>query len=71
MTYQTLDLIFPYIMFGYGAALTLVLNSERLMKLAGERFPLELVNRMQAARVLSGLSLWLGGLWILQNLWFA
>ncbi len=70
MNYQQLDLIFPFIMFGYGAVITLVLSSEKLMKIAEERMP-AYRDRLVGAQVLANLSLWLGGLWILQNLWLA
>jgi hypothetical protein len=71
MGYEKLDLYFPYLMFTYGVFMTLILQSERLMKWAHEHFPAELVERLSGAKVLGALSLWLGGLWILQNLWFA
>jgi hypothetical protein len=71
MGYEKLDLYFPYFMFTYGVFMTLVLQSERLMKWAQAHFPAELVERLNGAKVLGALSLWLGGLWILQNLWFA
>ena len=71
MNYQELDAIFPYVMFVYGAIITLVLNSDKLMKIAEERMPAMYRERLVGAQVLANLSLWLGGLWILQNLWLA
>lgn len=71
MNYQELDLIFPYVMFAYGALITLVLSSEKLMKIAEEQMPSVYRERLVGAQVLANLSLWLGGLWILQNLWLA
>ena len=58
-------------MFAYGALVTFVLSSEKLMKLAEERMPAAYRQRLVGAQVLANLSLWLGGLWILQNLWLA
>ncbi len=58
-------------MFAYGALITLVLNSEKLMQLAEQRMPAMYRERLIGAQVLANLSLWLGGLWILQNLWLA
>lgn len=71
MNYEQLDLIFPYVMFAYGALITLVLNSEKLMQLAEQRMPSVYRERLMGARVLANLCLWLGGIWILQNLWLA
>lgn len=71
VNYQELDLFFPYVMFAYGALVTFVLSSEKLMKLAEERMPAAYRQRLVGAQVLANLSLWLGGLWILQNLWLA
>ena len=58
-------------MFAYGALITFVLSSEKLMRIAEERMPAVYKERLVGAQVLANLSLWLGGLWILQNLWFA
>lgn len=69
MTYQQLDFVFPFIVFAYGVLMTLVLNSEFLMKLAEERFPQNLVEQMNGHRVLAVICLFVGGIWSLQNLW--
>lgn len=71
MTYKELDTIFPYIVFVYGTLVSFVLASEPLMKVARERLPQDLVGQLVAHRTLGHLCLWVGGLWILQNLWLA
>ncbi len=70
MTYQELDFIFPFIVFGYGVLMTLAMNHPRLVRLADEKFPQGLVDQMRGHRFLGVLCLVLGGLWSLQNLWF-
>lgn len=70
MTYKELDLIFPYVVFGYGLLMTLILNSEFLLKLAEERLPRQLYNNFMGHRVLGLVCLFVGSLWSLQNLWY-
>lgn len=69
MTYQELDFIFPFFVLAYGALLTFVLNSEKLMKIADQKFPQQLLNQMHGHRVLALICLVVGSLWSLQNLW--
>lgn len=69
MPYATLDLIFPWIVLAYGTLLSLVLNSTRLMKLAEERLRPELNTQLRAHRALAALSVIVGALWVLQNIW--
>ncbi len=71
MTYRELDFIFPFIIFGYGIVMTFVLNTPKLLTLAEERLAPELLQRFKARRVLGFVSLFVGGLWALQNLWFS
>ena len=71
MTVTQLDLLFPYIFFFYGVLMTLALNSERLSRIADERFPHELLEQWRAHRGLALLCLLVGAAWILQNLWLA
>ncbi len=70
MTYKELDFYFPFLVLFYGALMTFVLNSPKLMRLAEERFTAELLTQMQMHRTLGLLCLIVGGLWSLQNLWF-
>jgi len=51
--------------------MTLALNSERLSRIADERFPHELLEQWRAHRGLALLCLLVGAAWILQNLWLA
>ena len=69
MTYQELDALFPFVVLTYGALLTFVLNSPKLMSLAEEKFPTQLVRQMNAHRILAIICLFVGGLWSLQSLW--
>ncbi|MCM2281015.1 MAG: hypothetical protein NDI61_04130 [Bdellovibrionaceae bacterium] len=69
MTYKELDTIFPYIVFVYGILVSFVLASGPLMRLARERLPAELVGQLSAHRTLGLVCLWVGALWVLQNLW--
>lgn len=70
MTYQEIDFIFPFIVLAYGSMMTFVLNSPRLMELAERRFPPDLLQQMKMHRALGLVSLVIGALWSLQNLWF-
>jgi hypothetical protein len=70
MTYQQLDHIFPFIIFGYGLIMTVVLNSELFLKLAEERLPRSVYLNFLSHRFLGLICLILGSLWSLQNLWF-
>ena len=69
MTVAKLDLLFPYICFFYGAVMTFVLNSPLLGRLADERMPPELISAWRGHRGLALLCLFVGAVWILQNLW--
>jgi hypothetical protein len=65
----TLDYVFPFYVFFYGALITFVLHQPQLQRLAQERFPAELRQQMESHRALALLCLLVGGLWSLQNLW--
>lgn len=70
MSVHTLDLLFPYFVFAYGALVTLVLNIPFLVELAEHRLPSELGRQLLAHRWLALVCLVVGALWSLQNLWF-
>lgn len=70
MTYQQIDQIFPYVVFFYGFVMTLILNVPELLKLGEERFPKELMVMFQSHRAIALVSLVVGGLWSLQNMWY-
>jgi hypothetical protein len=71
MHIQTLDLIFPFFVFAYGALVTFVLNLPVLMDLAERRLPGTLVQQLAAHRILALVCLVAGAVWSLQNLWLA
>jgi hypothetical protein len=66
---NNLDQLFPYVCFSYGVLITFTLNVPALVRIADERIPLELLAQMRGHRVLAMASMWIGALWILQNLW--
>jgi len=70
MTYQQLDFIFPFVVLGYGALMTIVLNIPQLAELAEKRLPQPLLQQMNAHRTLALISLVVGTFWSLQNIWF-
>ncbi len=69
MTPEKLDLLFPFVVFAYGAILTFVLHHPRMIELAESRLPEQLRQQMKAHRGFGLLCLVLGGFWSLQNLW--
>lgn len=68
MTPEKLDLIFPFVMFAYGAVMTFVAHSP-LAEMAESRLPLNVSQQMKAHRGLALFCLVAGGFWSLQNLW--
>jgi hypothetical protein len=69
MTIQTLDQIFPFVVFGYGAIVSLALHLPQLEKIAEQRFTQEIYQQMKTHRVLALVCLVIGALWSLQNIW--
>src|SRR5687767_9132754 len=69
VTYQELDFIFPFIVLGYGAVMTITMNFEPLVRIAEQRFPPQLLHQMNAHRGLGVICLVVGAVWTLQNLW--
>lgn len=70
MTYQQLDFVFPFFVLGYGALMTFVLNLRPLAELAEKRLPAPLLQQMNMHRTFAIISLVVGALWSLQNIWF-
>jgi hypothetical protein len=70
MTIEKLDFIFPFVVFFYGAVMTLVLNHPAFMQLAEAKFPPQLLQQMRGHRTLGIICLVVGSIWTLQNLWF-
>ncbi len=71
MPVEKLDLLFPYVCFAYGFTMTLVLSSDRLGRIADERFPPEMIASWRGHRGLALVCLFVGAAWILHNLWLA
>lgn len=69
MTPEKLDFIFPFVVFGYGMIMTLVLSTPALVELAERRLPPALYQQLKAHRALGLICLGVGALWTLQNLW--
>ena len=69
MTLNQLDKIFPFTIFIYGALLTFVLHSPRLMEIAESKFPSDLIQQLKVHRVLAIVCLVIGFFWSLQNIW--
>lgn len=69
MTYQEIDALFPFMIFFYGALLTLVLNQPQLMAIAEQKLPMLWVRQLQKHRYLALICLIIGSLWSLQSLW--
>lgn len=69
-----LDYYFPFFVFFYGLVLTFVLEIPFFLKLAQKELPAFYDNyclQLQKHRKLAVFSLYVGGLWSLQNLWFS
>lgn len=63
-----LDLIFPFVVLGYGGAVTFVLSSTSLMDRAESHFPEQVVRQLKANRTLGQICLVAGFIWSLQTL---
>ena len=69
MTPEKLDLIFPFIVFAYGAMMTLVLHHPFFVELAEQRLPSNVVTQIRGHRALALICLAVGSMWSTQNLW--
>lgn len=63
-----LDLIFPFVVLAYGATVTLVMSSTRLVDRAEQAFPDAVVQQLKAHRILAQVCLVVGLAWSLQTL---
>jgi hypothetical protein len=63
-----LDLIFPFVILGYGVAVTIVLESSQLVERAEQAFPDSVVQQLKTNRILARICLAVGFFWCLQNL---
>ncbi len=64
-----LDQLFPFIVLGYGALLTIALNSPSLWQIARQKLPANLLALLASHRLIGWVCLGVGGIWSLQNLW--
>ena len=71
MSYRELDFIFPFVIFAYGVVMSFVLNTPKLLTIAEERLSPEAVQQFKTRRGLGLVSLIVGGIWALQNLWLS
>jgi len=69
MTPEKLDLIFPFIVFTYGAVMTLVLHHPFFVELAEQRLPYNVYQQIRGHRGLGLVCLAVGAIWSTQNLW--
>ncbi|MEQ1666717.1 MAG: hypothetical protein ABL927_15240 [Bdellovibrionales bacterium] len=65
-----LDFYFPFFVFFYGLVINFVLEIPYLMALAQNRMPYQFA-AFERHRKIAILSLYIGGLWSLQNLWLS
>lgn len=70
MTPAQLDFYFPFVVFFYGFMAVVVIETPALAKLGQERMSAQWQGLTQR-RGLAYASFFIGGLWSLQNLWFA
>lgn len=69
MTAEKLDLLFPFLVFAYGAMITFVLHTPLFSELAETRLPADVLKQLKAHRGFGLFCLVAGSLWSLQNLW--
>jgi hypothetical protein len=71
MDYKDLDFFFPFVIFAYGAVMTFIFNTPKLLTLAEERLAPELYQQFKTRKALGTICLIVGGLWAMQNLWLS
>ena len=69
-TVQKLDFYFPFLVFFYGLAITFILEIPYLVALAQKQMPSQYAT-FEKHRKIAVFSLYAGGLWSLQNIWFS
>lgn len=70
MRHETLDFIFPFVVFFYGIVMTFVLENQTLQKIAQSRMP-DMAATLRSHKNLAWVCLFVGGLWSLQNIAFS
>ena len=68
---EKIDHAFPLIVFIYGGLLLVVLNMKVTRELGEKIVPKEAWNRLKSHSSFAWLSFFVGGLWVLENLWFS
>ncbi len=63
-----IDFYFPFFIFFYGLVMMIVLEIPYLATLGRKRMP-QYYSQFEQHRKIAFVSLWLGGLWSLQNIW--
>jgi hypothetical protein len=67
---SSLDFYFPFLIFFYGLVINFVLEIPFLLALARKKMPSQYAT-FERHRKIAIFSLYAGGLWSLQNLWFS
>ena len=67
---QMLDFYFPFLVFFYGLAINFILEIPYLVALARKEMPSHYAT-LEKHRKIAVFSLYVGGLWSLQNIWFS
>lgn len=69
MSLEKLDLLFPFLVFVYGALMTLVLETPFFAEMAENRLPPTVRDQLKAHKGFAFFCFVIGSLWSLQNLW--
>ena len=70
LSIQKLDFYFPFLMFFYGLAINFILEFPYLVAMARKEMPSQYAT-LEKHRQIAIFSLYIGGLWSLQNMWFS
>lgn len=70
LTVSKLDFYFPFFVFFYGLVVVFILENKYFTELAKNRMPNQYVQFLQHQKI-AWFSVYAGGLWSIQNLWFS
>jgi hypothetical protein len=70
MNYHEMDAIFPFVVWGYGGLLLLVIHGLTYLGDRVQGLSAVWAARLRSREVLAWICFWVGGLWSLQELWF-
>lgn len=65
-----MDFYFPFVVFFYGLVVSFVLEIPTLVAIARKEMPSQYANLISHQKI-AWVSLFVGGFWSLQNLWFS